>query len=226
MHCSAVATPDAVFDAMLRGWRAQQVSRHLQVGTIAQRVRMGPSRGRSSRGMAVGVDRACGRGVHGRCRQRRAGSLHDPQLAGRVEGVPRLRRDARYPWVEICESEFGARPRQLFDDLLLARHLSELEGQPGNRPRTRSELATFFAFRDHQVAERQARHRKGALPAFRDTVLFKLIDAWGLRRGEASMLDAVELDRTRPFPRSDGSDRSASATARARAAAARATASC
>lgn len=40
---------------------------------------------------------------------------------------------------------------------------------------------------------KQRRHRKGALAAFRDAVLFKVIYAWGLRRGEAAMLDVVDF---------------------------------
>ena len=36
--------------------------------------------------------------------------------------------DPRYPWAEICEEELGVRPRQVFDNQSLTRHLAELEG--------------------------------------------------------------------------------------------------
>lgn len=101
--------------------------------------------------------------------------------------------DPRYPWAEICEQELGVLPRQVFDNQNLTRHLAELEGDPQNRPVTRAELARFFDFCDEQVAVKQRRHRKGALAAFRDAVLFKVIYAWGLRRGEAAMLDVVDF---------------------------------
>jgi integrase/recombinase XerC len=133
--------------------------------------------------------------------------------------------DARYPWA-LCELEFGVVPRQVFDSQNLTRPLDELEADPGNRPLTREELSRFFDFCDEQVALKQRRHRKGALAAFRDAVLFKAIYAWGLRRGEAVMLDLVDFGRTRRCPRLAATGRSACATARARAEAGRAIGSC
>ncbi len=71
--------------------------------------------------------------------------------------------DTRYPWVEICEQEFGVCPRQVFDNQNLTRHLAELEGDSENRPLTRAELERFFDFCDEQVAASSAGIGRGHL---------------------------------------------------------------
>ena len=53
--------------------------------------------------------------------------------------------DRRYPWVVICEREFGRGPGQLFDERNLVAHLDEFEGDPRRRPLTVDELEAFFA---------------------------------------------------------------------------------
>ncbi len=103
--------------------------------------------------------------------------------------------DERYPWVAICEREFGVRPVQiLFEENSIA-HLSEFEGQPSVRPFTREELVVFFDFCDERVRELRRLRRKGSLAALRDAVLFKTIYAWGLRRREAARLDVRDFSR-------------------------------
>ena len=185
--------PEAVFEAMVDGWRVQQASRHLEPGTVKQRtelirraVRHLGERPWEWTPLAIEefiVDVAAN-GL-----KRSTISNYQGSLKVFLDYVS----DSRYPWAELCEREFGVRPRQLFENQNLTRHLAELEGDPGNRPLTRAELAAFFEFCDRQVALKQERHRKGALAAFRDAVLFKVISAWGLRRGEAAMLDVVDF---------------------------------
>jgi integrase/recombinase XerC len=184
---------ETVFQAMLDGWSAQQTSRHLMPDTIKQRVQLirravahlgeWPWEWMAQAVEEFIVDLSSGRLARSTMRS------YQGSLKVFLEHIS----DGRYPWSEICEQEFGRRPQQLFDHLNLTRHLSELEGDPGNRPLTRSELARFFDFCDEQVAEKQRKHRKGTLAAFRDAALFKLLYAWGLRRGEASMLDVVDF---------------------------------
>ena len=101
--------------------------------------------------------------------------------------------DERYPWVAICEVEFGVRPVQMIDERNAIAHVVEYEGRPGRRPFTREELVMFFDHCDARVSDRRARRRKGALAAFRDAALFKTIYAWGLRRQEAARLDVTRF---------------------------------
>jgi hypothetical protein len=106
--------------------------------------------------------------------------------------------------------------------LNLTRHVSESEGDPGNRPLTRSELARSFDFCDEQVAAKQRNHRKGALAAFREAALLKLLYAWGCGAGRRRCSMSSISVRTRRWRRSGGSDRFVSVTARDRRAPARA----
>jgi len=184
---------EALFDALLEGWRVQQASRHLEPNTIKQRTDLIY---RAVRHLgewpwdwtALAVEEfvvdVAGRGLA-------RSTIRNYQ--GTLKVFLDYLCDPRYPWGEICEQELGVVPRQVFDNQNLTRHLAELEGDPQNRPLTRAELAGFFDFCDEQVAVKQRRHRKGALAAFRDAVLFKVIYAWGLRRGEAAMLDVVDF---------------------------------
>jgi site-specific recombinase XerD len=100
--------------------------------------------------------------------------------------------DPRYRWDEVCEQHFGAHPEQVFHEWNTVVHRSEYEGRPGNRPFTRDELQAFFDYCDARVSKVHSTGRKGWLAAFRDSVLFKVIYAWGLRRREATMLETVD----------------------------------
>lgn len=186
--------PEALFDAVMEGWRVQQASRHLQPGTIKQRtdlicraVRHPDEWPWEWTPLAVEefiVDVA-GRGLA-------RSTIRTYQ--GTLNMVLEYLCDPRYPWIEICEHGLERTSRQVFYNQNLTRHLAELEGDLQNRPLARSELERFFAFCDEQVAAKQRRHRKGALAAFRDAVvLFKVIYAWGLRRGGAAMLYVVDF---------------------------------
>jgi integrase/recombinase XerC len=185
---------EAVFDAALEGWRSQQRARGLEVVTIKTRewsVRR--------------VQRQIGLWPW----EWTAGAMdewfEDQFVAGRSRSTVRgyqatLRAfldfllDARYPWAAVCVQEFGCAPQQVFDDLNLVRHLYEYEGDPeGNRPFTRGELAAFFEFCDARVRGRRALRREGSLAAFRDATIFKVIYAYGLRRGEVGMLDVADF---------------------------------
>jgi integrase len=81
-------------------------------------------------------------------------------------------------------------------------HVEEAEADPGKRAFTRQELQAFFDHADDQVGKvrGRGRGRKGWLPAFRDTMLFKTAYAFGLRRNETRMLDAIDFGRTPEGP--------------------------
>jgi integrase len=57
-------------------------------------------------------------------------------------------------------------------------------GRPEARPFTREELQRFLDYADEQVDRAVRTKRKGALAAYRDATLFKVVHAWGLRRTE------------------------------------------
>jgi integrase/recombinase XerC len=108
--------------------------------------------------------------------------------------------DERYPWVAICEAEFGVRPVQVIDERNAIAHNVEYEGWPGRRPLSREELVMFFDHCDARVSDRRARGRKGALAAFRDAALFKTIYAFGLRRQEAARLEVHDFSENAHRP--------------------------
>ena len=113
----------------------------------------------------------------------------------RSSAVQRVRVDARYGWVPACEEAFG--PGFSGGDLPRVEHasphLNDYEGNPEARPFTREELQRFLDYADDQVERAVRAKRKGALAAYRDATLFKVVYAWGLRRTETSKLDVVDL---------------------------------
>jgi site-specific recombinase XerC len=68
-------------------------------------------------------------------------------------------------------------------------------GTPEARPFTRGELQRFLDYADDQVERAVNSKRKGALAAYRDATLFKVIYWWGLRRTETSKLDLADWGR-------------------------------
>ena len=74
-------------------------------------------------------------------------------------------------------------------------HLNEYEGSPEARPFSREELQRFFDYADEQVDCAARAKRKGALAAYRDATLFKVIYGWGLRRTETARLDLADWGR-------------------------------
>jgi len=79
-------------------------------------------------------------------------------------------------------------------------HLYGYEGNPEARPFTREELQRFLDYADDQVDRAVASKRKGALAAYRDATMFKVIYGRGLRRTETSKLDIADWGRNAPAP--------------------------
>ena len=67
-------------------------------------------------------------------------------------------------------------------------------------PFTREELQRFLDYADDQVERAVRAKRKGALAAYRDATLFKVIYGWGLRRTEAAQLDIADWGRNPAAP--------------------------
>ena len=190
----------AVFEAMLSGWRIQQQSRLLAGPTVESRDKT-LRRFQAFTGeypwqwRAQDVEewstslRSAGR-VHSTIR------AYQNALAMFCEYVC----DARYGWAIECEERFGAHPSQVCHEWNTADHVADYEGNPARRPFSRDELQAFFDFADERVALARAHGRKGGLAAWRDTAMFKLTYAWGLRRREAAMLDTTDFSANPAAP--------------------------
>lgn len=189
--------PDVqVFDAMLDGWRNQQLARNLAFGTIEAR---------------SNVVRAFVR--HADCLPWQWTLRLVDEWLGDLRAVRNLKRstlrnyseavrsfcayvtDPAYGWPAECEQRFGTYPVQVVHEWNSAVHVAEAESDVGKRAFTRDELQALFDHADEQVGRIQQAGRKGWLSAFRDAVLFKTAYAFGLRRNEARMLDLADFGR-------------------------------
>ena len=114
--------------------------------------------------------------------------------------------DGRYGWATACEEQFGPgrHPVAIAHEWNTIAHLQGYEGRPEARPFTRPELQRFLDYADQQVDRAVAARRKGALAAYRDATLFKVIYAWGLRRTEAAPPGPGRLRATPPRRSSAG----------------------
>jgi len=192
-----------MFEAMLRGWKAQQVSRGLRVDTIAPRERLvrrfleftneypwswGPSHVDEWTQALTSERRLAPSTIRGYQMDLR---LFSEYLC-----------DGRYGWAAACEKEFGpgAHPVPVCHEWNTIAHLYGYEGNPEARPFTREELQRFLDYADDQVDRAVASKRKGALAAYRDATMFKVIYGKGLRRTETSKLDVADWGRNASAP--------------------------
>jgi len=199
---AALLRPEqAVFDAMLAGWRAQQRSRLLAELTVTWRERI-VRRFAAFTGEMPWRWTACD--VEGWTAELLSGEGHAHATIRSYQGALACfldyLTDARYGWAAECEARFGTHPVQVCHEWNTAVHAADYEGRPERRPFTRAELQAFFDFADEQVAAVRERGRKGWLAAFRDATLFKVTYAWGLRRREAVMLDVADFSTNPAAP--------------------------
>ena len=192
---------EAVFAAMLTGWRAQQRSRLLADLTVTWRERIVRRFASFSGEMPW---RWTAGDVEAWTSELLSGDGHAHATVrsyqGAVASFCGYLTDARYGWAEECETRFGTHPVQVCHEWNTAVHASEYEGRPARRPFTRGELQAFLDFADERVAQVRARGRKGWLAAFRDATLFKVTYGWGLRRREAAMLDTADFSTNPAAP--------------------------
>lgn len=180
---------DAVFEAMLRGWRSQMMARALAAGTIDARV----ARIRQFTdfsGEYPWVWQATD--VDDWSSQLRDGGLSHSTLRayqGHVRQFCDYLVDARYGWGQECLDRFGSHPVQVCHEWNTVAHVVDVEARPAVRPLTRKEIEKFLDYADDRVDEAQRLGRKGWQAAWRDATLFKVIYAFGLRRREVAMLD-------------------------------------
>ena len=105
-----------------------------------------------------------------------------------------------YDWPGLCEDMFGEHPVQVCHEWNTAAHLVDYEGDPGRRPFTRQEIQDFLDCADDRVETTRRSRRKGTLPAYRDTTMFKVMYGWGLRINELCHLEVVDLHRNSHAP--------------------------
>jgi integrase/recombinase XerC len=180
---------DAMFEAMLRGWRAQQAARGLREDTIAPRERL------VRRFLAFTNEYPWNWGSP-LVEEWTQALMAERRLApSTVRGCQTDLRlfseylcDGRYGWAVACENGFGlgAHPVPVCHEWNTIADLNGYAGRPEARPFSRDELQLFLDYADDQVDRAVAAKRKGALAAYRDATLFKVIYAWGLRRTETS----------------------------------------
>ncbi|MEV0492257.1 tyrosine-type recombinase/integrase [Streptomyces atratus] len=187
---------EQVFEAMIKGWRNQQLARNLSQGYVNDQERTVRSFTRHADAMPwqwapqhVDEWSADLRAVHGCVRS----TLRNYQ--GSVRQFCDFLTNPAYGWSEECLRHFGTHPVQVVYDWNAATHADEAEGEPERRAFTRPELEAFFDHADEEVLRVRGKGRKGWLPAFRDAALFKVAYAYGLRRNETRMLNLTDFGR-------------------------------
>jgi len=192
---------DAMAEAMLRGWRAQQTARGLQEDTIGARERLV----RRFLGSAGEFPWQWG---PAQVDEWTVSLTAEQQLApSTVRGYQTDLRlfgeyltDGRYGWAVACQEAFGTHPVPICHEWNTVAHLNDYEGSPEARPFTREELQRFLDYADEQVGRAVKAKRKGALAAYRDATVFKAIYGWGLRRTETAKLDVAGFGRNPAAP--------------------------
>jgi integrase len=173
---------DAMLEAMLRGWHAQQAARGLREDTIADRERLvrrfGEFTGEYPWQWSAGhMDEWS---LHLTAEERLAPSTIRA-YQGTLRQFTEFLVDGRYGWAAACEEEFGPgrHPVAICHEWNTIAHLNDYEGDPEARPFTRDEMQRFLDYADEQVDRAVRGRRKGALAAYRDATLFKVMYGWG-----------------------------------------------
>ena len=187
---------DAMNEAMLRGWRAQQSARGLRADTIDYRERL-------VRRFASFTNEYPWRWGPAHVDEWTLTLTTENHLApATIRGYQTDLRlfseyltDARYGWVAACLDAFGEFPVPICHEWNTIAHLNDYEGSPEARPLSREELQRFLDYADEQVDRAARTKRKGVLAAYRDATLFKVIYGWGLRRTETAKLDLADWGR-------------------------------
>lgn len=85
--------------------------------------------------------------------------------------------DGRYGWAVACEKAFGpgAHPVPICHEWNTIAHLNDDESKTEARPLSRAELQQFLDYADDQIDRAVRSKRKGALAAYRDATMLKVI---------------------------------------------------
>jgi integrase/recombinase XerC len=194
---------DAIFEAMLRGWRAQQTARGLRDDTMAEREqlmrRFLEFTNEYPWGWLPGHVEEFTLSLVGE-RHLAPSTVRNYQVSLRL--FSEFLTDPRYGWATACEKAFGSGvyPVAICHEWNTIAHLNDYEGDPEARPFSRSEMQRFLDYADEQVDRAVRAGRKGALAAYRDATIFKVMYGWGLRRTECSKLDLLDWGRNPAAP--------------------------
>jgi site-specific recombinase XerD len=178
-----------MFEALLDGWRSQQLSRNLSFATIANSDRI-VRRFQDHAGSfpwgwtAEEFDTWIG---DLRKTKRALSTVRSYEVS--VRSFLSYACDPAYGWSEACLKRFGTHPTQICTESNLAVHASDNEGRPTRRSLTRIECQALFDAADERAVTVRGQHRKGFIPAFRDATMLKVTYGWGLRRREVLMLE-------------------------------------
>jgi integrase/recombinase XerC len=193
---------DALVEAMLTGWAKQQLGgRRLAEKTVKRRQAIVrrflefsneyPWHWTAAHLDEWSADLVC---VLGRAKST-IRSYHDA-----IRSFESYLNSPQYRWAEECDARFGAHPVRICFESNTSSHLVDYEGKAERRPMTREELQRFFDYADDQVEWATRSGRKGALSAYRDATMFKVIYGWGLRRTETAKLDITDWYRSPQAP--------------------------
>ena len=192
---------DAVLDAMLIGWARQQLARRLETDTADDRSRL-------VRRFVEFSGEYPWNWTAGHVDEWSAAMISEQGLSKSTirtyQGALRQFCDyitsPHYQWAAECESRFGTHPIQVCHEWNTSAHLADYEGDADRRPLTRRELQALFDHADERVDRAVRLGRKGALAAYRDATVLKVMYAWGLRCNEASRLDVTDFYRNPKAP--------------------------
>lgn len=191
---SLLRPEEQVFEAMLNGWRNQQLARNLSFGTVEAREGV-VRRFRLFADAAPWAWRASDADEFF-TEARAVRNLSHATLLGYQAALKLFCgyiTDGHYGWPEECLRRFGTHPIQICHEWNTARHVQEALGRPGKRALTHQELQDLFDHVDQRAITAQGSGRKGWISAFRDSVLLKTAYGWGLRRTETARLELCDL---------------------------------
>ncbi len=182
---------DAMVEAMLRGWRAQQTARGLKEDTIVPRERL-------VRRFLEFTNEYPWQWSPSHVDEWSLALVSEKRLApstirayqGDLRLFGEFITDGRYGWAAECEKAFGTFPVPIVHEWNTIAHLNDYEGDPEARPFTREELQRFLDYADEQVERAVKAKRKGALAAYRDATV----------RTETAKLDLVDWGRNPKAP--------------------------
>jgi integrase len=188
---------DAVLKAMVAGWQRQQLGgRQLRPRTVARNCKIveqfvGFSGEYPWKWSAAHMDEWS---THLTAELKRAKSTIRA-YQGAIRGFCDYVTSPYYEWPAQCETRFGTHPIQICHEWNTTAHLLDYEGVADRRPMSRKEIQRFLDYADDQVEVAMRAGRKGALAAYRDATIFKVVYGWGLRCNEAAKLDVTDMHR-------------------------------
>jgi len=153
---------DAMVDAMLKGWRAQQTARGLQEDTVTPRERL-------VRQFLDFANEYPWNWEPSHVDEWTQSLTAERHLApSTIRGYQTDLRlfseyltDGHYGWAVECEKAFGTFPVPICHEWNTIAHLNDYEGSPEARPFTREELQLFLDYADQQVDRAVVAKAKG-----------------------------------------------------------------